>query len=112
MGCRGGSGVGMASMNLLFAAIVAANALDVGSTRWAIAQGAHEANPLYGSHPHEAVMYTVKSAATVVELAEVRHLWRTGHRRAAIWTTIGVVALNTAVGAHNIRVGSGLKRGQ
>jgi len=90
-------------MSWLLPLIVAANMADPVSTHIALSRpGTYEANPLL---PNQAAMWSLKAGASAVEIYGVHRAWTTGHKRAAVVTTLIIVAANGWVAAHNLQQG-------
>jgi hypothetical protein len=88
----------------LYASLVALQGFDIYSTNRAIANGAHEANPMMqGVVGNPALFYGVKAVATVAPMLAAERMWKTNKARAVAVMLIsnGVMA---AVAAHNASV--------
>jgi len=88
----------------LYASFVALQSFDIYSTNKAIANGAHEANPMMKSVVgNPALFYGVKAVATVAPMLAAERMWKTNKARAVaiMLMSNGVMA---AVAAHNASV--------
>lgn len=85
-----------------YAAMIAGNAADVGSTLYAKDHGAVELNPLYGDS--NAGLIAGKAATTALLAFAMHALEKSGHPTAAKVLGYGAGAGFGALGAHNIAV--------
>lgn len=93
-----------ASLIPLYAGLALLQALDVATTRAALARGAREANPVMRPIVDEApVLVAVKAGSTAAVIGASERLWRR-HRGAAVATLVAINLGMVAVVAHNHRV--------
>jgi hypothetical protein len=94
---------------------LAAGVYDSHTTTQVLAAGGVERNPLFGSHPSAAALYSV-NVGTVVVQSFVIEWWKRRHPdssrtidRAGFFGDVGFAALHTAAGLHNESVLERLK---
>ncbi len=87
----------------MYAGLGVLQALDIYSTRRAVAAGAHEMNPLLGpATKNTAVMMAVKGASTALSIYFAERAWKRNRKGAMI--LMGVVnGVTAAVVAKNLR---------
>ena len=88
----------------LYVALAGMHALDVVSTRKALAAGATEANPMMAPFARSPLaLAAVKAGVTGVTIFATEQLWKT-NRKAAVVTMIALNAAHGAIAARNYRV--------
>lgn len=95
-----------ASLIPLYVSFATLQALDIHSTRRAIAAGASEVNPVVGRWLGEPVALTAAKAGVAVGIVMLTERFRKQHPRAATLTMVGLNAAMTVVVAHNYSVGT------
>ena len=88
-------------MNPLLTAFILSRALDLGTTQFALAHGAHEANPMLPTRPVPNLM--IGAGITLTEAAII-HSLQVKHPRIGKFVFIGAIALEGYVSAHNLRI--------
>ena len=93
----------------LYVSFAGAQAYDVYSTRAILKAGGYEANPIMGGLVEHPVAFAgVKAGLTVAAIYAGEKLWKTGHRRAAVWYLVGLNAGMLAIDLSNRSVARAL----
>ena len=86
----------------LYVSFAGAQAYDVYSTRAILRAGGYEANPLMGGLVEHPIAFAgVKAGLSVAGIYAGEKLWKTGHRRAAVWYLVGLNAGMIAIDLSN-----------
>jgi hypothetical protein len=92
-----------AALPIMYATLGALNALDIYSTRQALAAGAHEANPLMKKASVNAgAMTAVKALSMAGTIYFTERAWKK-NRKGAIITMAIINGATAAIAAHNLR---------
>jgi hypothetical protein len=79
---------------------------DLRTTDVALArQGTREVNPFYGEHPSDARLYAEGAAISAGVWVGARHLWKHGHKGAAVAILVGGGLARAAVAQRNRGMG-------
>lgn len=88
----------------LMITVAAGNNLDLISTYAALNKpGAQEQNAFLAG----TGIMPLKLAVGGAEVFAVHSLWKSGHKRSAMWLTIGTTTMNLILTAHNMRIANG-----
>jgi hypothetical protein len=93
-----------AVLPVLYVGFAALQVFDIYSTRQALAQGAHESNPvMQGIAGNPVAFAAVKVATAMIPMLIAERMWKT-HRIAAIVTMVAANSAMAMVAANNARV--------
>jgi len=88
----------------LYASLASLQVYDVYSTTRALANGAHEANPMMKNIVgNPALFWSVKAAATIAPMMAAERLWKK-NKMAAVAMMVATNGVMAAVAAHNASV--------